>query len=195
MYLHKEGCEYYQAIFHNIVLISENIIKREPNSSEILVSALKAPGNNEVLPLLKKLYEHSQNIDAEIKKENNAIKIFIDKIGSHIGKFTDPRSGQLFKVMEDLKQIDTNYDFLKRNIENGIRIISEQESNPNSTQGRQLFQAYELIYNELKDIHSASSIIANDMKKIIDSIQTEEQLIQKEKEITKDFNKNMMSWF
>jgi hypothetical protein len=187
MYLHKDGCEFYKVMFEYITLHTKSI-----TNNDISVDSVTRVGQYNVLEKLEKLHEHLKDSLEHINSENNVLKNFAENINAHIGKFTDPKTAELFKILQDMNNLGDEFKSLNINVEEALTLMKNSSS---SKEGRNLLTLYNNISAHLNNIYQMSRRLATDLFTLIKSLEKVQELIKKEEAVATDFQKNMMSWF
>lgn len=203
MFLHKQGCKYYQLVFKNLEHETKAVMNGNRNSTMSVYNLLSNHALNP-LPHLVELLKHIDNIDAHITSEENVLNGFVNKLHSITfidmhKKATDPEFAQLAEITSRLSRIEQEFRELKNKIVEVIGLIERsKQNNPSSSFNvtvEALISHYPAISRGLDNIFSASSNLAREFQKYAATIQQEKELIITEEQSATDFNKNFISWF
>jgi len=202
MFLHKQGCKYYQLVFKNLEHETTAAVKNSNNNSGRL-TIYQCLNSSELNPLphLIELLKHVENIETHIVSEENVLNGFVNKLHSITfidmkKRATDPEFAELASITQNLRYLDQNFKELKKHLVEVTELIKRsKENNSSNVDAEPLISHYHAISVALDHVFSSSSNLAHDLQKFALSIQKEKELILMEEQSTTDFNKNFMSWF
>jgi hypothetical protein len=198
MYLHKDGCKYYESMFENLELKT-----RETYRTKTSLSAKDCAQSEYLTPIkiLQELQTHIINIEKHITSEQSVIKNLVNKMHNAFIQLkkqaTDPEFMELSYIAQQLTHINKLFAELSEIIGDSVAETKALINNG----GNQTLKAdyYINVYGEISrriiNISSQSSTMATKLKNFAIKINLEKELIKEEETAIMDFNKNLMSWF
>lgn len=202
MFLHKQGCKYYQLVFKNLEHETTAAVKNSnSNSGRLTIYQCLNSSDLNPLPHLLELLKHTENIETHIVSEENVLNGFVNQLHTITfidmkKKATDPEFAELARITQSLSYLHQNFKELKNHLIEVTELIKRsKENNSSNVEAEPLISHYHAICLALDRIFNSSSNLARDFQKFALSIQKEKELIQKEEQTANDFNKNFMSWF
>ncbi|MGV8087181.1 MAG: hypothetical protein ACP5N1_06130 [Candidatus Woesearchaeota archaeon] len=199
MYLHKNGCKYYQKIFEVAYLRTKAAIESEKKTTQNpTVNTICNYTGVDVIDDIKQLLIYAQDIEKHIENEGDVLKNLINNIHKIMYtekniQMTDSKMVEVMQFVQGLPALYNKYKSLTSILKETITIITADDQKQKDA--TILEQRYQSIYNTLTDIYQKNVALATQLRKTIASIAKEEEMIKKEEELLTDFDKNMMSWF